>query len=448
MCSWSWNPCDPFSLKSLVARIRAPVVDHLAVLQRQRLAAPAAVGAVVPGHDLASFGDEHVVGVAVAGLHHAQRVGDELELAALGGQHRRGDLGLVDAQRAAGPVGDQLAVGALAVVVEREVGVGREVLDTELGQIDVRAEGVVERRQVDHEALARPVGAHVVAGDRGEVDLEDRARQRGVHEAHEVVGRRALVGVAPLGEEQDRVARLGIDREVHAVRGVVLGRSRQAADQRDAVHHGAGLLVEHELVELARVRVDVLERAAAAAADPVVRGGDVEHVALHAADRLLDHREAGDLAHADRPRRAVVVVVADLLDRVDLDRRRALLRRRLRLGDREPPVRALLDDVAPHRAVLLGDEEHRLARAREGERGGVERLLALEAGVAEADRGVLEVQGRHDVMSSARRPSGPRTLGSPAPSSGAVVGVAPRPREAADGRVVARLRFEPCADAT
>ena len=111
--------------------IGAPVVDVEAVLVGQGLAPPAAVGAVVPGDDLAPLGDEHVVGVAVARLDHGHGVGDELELAALGGQHVLRDLGLVDALRAAGPVGDQLAVGPLAVVVEREVRVGREVLDAQ-----------------------------------------------------------------------------------------------------------------------------------------------------------------------------------------------------------------------------------------------------------------------------------------------------------------------------
>ena len=272
-------------------------------------------------------------------------------------------------------------------------------------EVHVFARGVVERRQVDHEALARPVGAHVVGRHLSEVELEDRARQRGVHEAHEVVRRRALVGVRALREIEDRVARVGVDRQIDAVRGVVLGRARQAPDQGDAVDHGAGLLVEHDLVELARVRVDVLEMSVAAAPDPVVGGGDVEHVALDAADRLLGGGEARDLAHAGRALGAVVVVVGHPgADEVQLDCRGPLLGGGVRLGDREAAARALLDHVAPDRAVLLGDEQHRLARSGELDRGGVEGLLAGQAGVAEADGGVLEVQGSHDAGSSSTGP--------------------------------------------
>ena len=190
-------------------QVGLPVVHDEAILKRHVLAAPAPIGAVVPGDDLARLGHHDVVGVAMAGLHHRHGVGDELELAALRGQHEVGDLGLVHPLRAAGPVGQELAVRTLAVVVEREVRIGREVADLERPQRHVGPAWVVERRQVDHEPLARAVGAHVVLGQLGEVDLEDRAGQRGLDEPHEVVGGRALVGVAALRDVEDQVARVG-----------------------------------------------------------------------------------------------------------------------------------------------------------------------------------------------------------------------------------------------
>ena len=155
--------------------------------------APALVGAVVDGEDVAVLGHHDVVGVAVA---------------------RR-----VDLDRAAGD--DARLVEAVHAAEDRPLH-GRDVVDV----------GLAVAAGLDREVAG-------AALDPVEVDLEDRRRQRVFRAVGEVLRRRAGVGVAALRDEERARPGLGVDHHVEAVGRVVLLRPRQAAHEVHLLPGGA-----------------------------------------------------------------------------------------------------------------------------------------------------------------------------------------------------------------
>ena len=141
-------------------------------------------------------------------------------------------------------------------------------------QIDVRPVRVVQRRQVEDELVAGAVGADVVGLEGGQIELEDRTADS----ANSTVPENLSLGATMLVLPPCAIQRIscpvtGIHADVEPVGRVVLLRARQTAQHGHARQHGTGVRIEHDPVDLPRIRV---EAAVDADRDPPVRRRDVE----------------------------------------------------------------------------------------------------------------------------------------------------------------------------
>ena len=270
--------------------------------------APAVIGAVVVREHLAVGGQQHVVGVAVAG-----RV--DLDRAA------GGDLGHVEAvapaERAADVRSVRVLVAGGAVVGPVGIVEGRQIVDVRIEPVRILDRHGVERR---------------------EIDLQDRCRIGEFRQAGEVVGGRAGIGVAAHRD----VERLAVGRDRHAVGGVVLLRAGQAAHEIDLLPRLAGG-IEGKTGDDRGVGIEIRVLAAVAGADARVARRDVED----GVGGRSGGEDAGDLPLLQaRVQRAVVVVVGQVQDEID----------RFRLGD-DVAVAVLGDREGLDAAEALGDVE-------------------------------------------------------------------------------------------